>query len=205
MQHTIGRPKDLEKRARILQAAKVLFLKMGYHGSTMNQIAKEAQVTKLTVYNHFQDKETLFTCAIQETCAENISRQHFCLTAQSAFLEVFYDVCDRALHMIYLPEALKLEHLLLELAAEKNPLAQHFFEASHQPLANALGDFFQTAATLQFIRPDQPPRQTELILSLLLGMRYNQVLLDISHIPSPDEMQQIIEMAIELFMLKYHP
>jgi TetR/AcrR family transcriptional repressor of mexJK operon len=35
----------------------------------MNQIAKDAGVTKLTVYNHFQDKESLFTCAIQETCA----------------------------------------------------------------------------------------------------------------------------------------
>ena len=37
-----GRPKDLEKRARILQAAKAIFLKSGYHGTSMNQIAQEA-------------------------------------------------------------------------------------------------------------------------------------------------------------------
>ena len=48
-----GRPKDLEKRARILQAAKAIFLKSGYHGTSLNQIAQEAGVTKLTVYNHF--------------------------------------------------------------------------------------------------------------------------------------------------------
>ncbi|WP_042073147.1 TetR/AcrR family transcriptional regulator, partial [Acinetobacter gerneri] len=63
MQNTAGRPKDLEKRKDILEAAKSLFLKYGYHGSSMNQIAKEAGVTKLTVYNHFQDKENLFSCA----------------------------------------------------------------------------------------------------------------------------------------------
>ncbi len=37
--HTVnqsGRPKDLEKRARILQAAKAIFLKSGYHGTSMN-------------------------------------------------------------------------------------------------------------------------------------------------------------------------
>ena len=56
----VGRPKDLEKRQRILMAAKSLFLKYGYHGSSMNQIAAEAGVTKLTVYNHFQDKANLF-------------------------------------------------------------------------------------------------------------------------------------------------
>ena len=53
VQINVGRPKDLEKRQQILNAAKNLFLKCGYHGSSMNQIAQEAGVTKLTVYNHF--------------------------------------------------------------------------------------------------------------------------------------------------------
>jgi TetR/AcrR family transcriptional repressor of mexJK operon len=45
--------------------------------------------------------------------------QHFCLTAQSDFLQVFSDVCECTLKDDYLPEAIKLEHVLLELAAEK--------------------------------------------------------------------------------------
>ena len=77
MQTTSGRPKDLEKRARILQAAKSIFLKMGYHATSMDQIAKEAAVTKLTVYNHFHDKANLFTCAIEESCEESIRAKQF--------------------------------------------------------------------------------------------------------------------------------
>ncbi|RKG30994.1 TetR/AcrR family transcriptional regulator [Acinetobacter guerrae] len=203
MQNTIGRPKDLEKRARILEAAKALFLKLGYHGSSMNQIAKDAGVTKLTVYNHFQDKESLFTCAIQETCTECISEQQFCLTSQSQFQAVFFDACECALKMIYLPEAIKLEHVLLELAAEKSPLAQHFFEASHQPLCDALCEFFTQAASLKFIRQDDPLKQTELTLSLLLGIRHHQVLLGITEVPSNEEICNIVSDAIEIFMLKY--
>ena len=68
MQASAGRPKDLEKRQRILEVARQLFLQHGYHGSSMDHIAKEAYVTKLTVYNHFQDKANLFSCAIEETC-----------------------------------------------------------------------------------------------------------------------------------------
>ncbi len=59
-----GRPKDLGKRASILEAAKRLFLEQGYQGVSMDQIATAAGVSKLTVYSHFGDKETLFSDAI---------------------------------------------------------------------------------------------------------------------------------------------
>ncbi len=90
MQTTVGRPKDLEKRKHIVEAAKKLFLKLGYHGSSMNQIAKEAGVTKLTVYNHFQDKETLFSCAIEETCEQSINARPLRLNAESDFYAHFF-------------------------------------------------------------------------------------------------------------------
>ena len=58
-----GRPKDLGKRAAILDAAKRLFLVQGFTGVSMDQIAAEAGVSKLTVYSHFGDKESLFADA----------------------------------------------------------------------------------------------------------------------------------------------
>ncbi|WP_330970248.1 TetR/AcrR family transcriptional regulator, partial [Lysobacter sp. A3-1-A15] len=58
-----GRPKDLAKRAAILDAAKSMFTQYGFGGASMDQIAAEAGVSKLTVYSHFGDKETLFAAA----------------------------------------------------------------------------------------------------------------------------------------------
>ena len=54
-----GRPKDLGKRAAILDAAMALFPSRGYDGVSMDAIAQSASVSKLTVYNHFADKESL--------------------------------------------------------------------------------------------------------------------------------------------------
>jgi TetR/AcrR family transcriptional repressor of mexJK operon len=92
VQNSSGRPKDLEKRAKILQAAKSLFLKMGYHAANMNQIAKEAGVTKLTVYNHFQDKANLFICAIEETCEESICAKETFSRQKSIYTSTLSDV-----------------------------------------------------------------------------------------------------------------
>ena len=55
-----GRPKDMEKRAAILTAAKMLFIRNAFAGTSMDAIAAEAGVSKLTVYSHFGDKDNLF-------------------------------------------------------------------------------------------------------------------------------------------------
>ena len=205
MQIHSGRPKDLEKRAKILQAAKSIFLKMGYHATNMNQIAKEAGVTKLTVYNHFQDKANLFMCAIEESCEESIRAKQFELTAESDFGQALYLMCHRALSIIYLPEALKLDCLLFELAAEQSPLTQQFFDASHTRMCHVWCDFFEQAIAFKFIQADAPLKQTELIISLMLGIRHQQVLLGLAPVPTADEIDQIIQHAIEIFLLKYQP
>ena len=205
MQTTSGRPKDLEKRARILQAAKSIFLKMGYHATSMDEIAKEAAVTKLTVYNHFQDKANLFTCAIEESCEESIRAKQFELTPESDFRQALYLMCQRALGIIYLPEALKLDRVLFELAAEQSPLTQQFFDASHTRMCNVWCDFFEQAIAFKFIQADAPLKQTELIISLMLGIRHQQVLLGLAPVPTANEIDQIIQHAIEIFLLKYQP
>ena len=72
-----GRPKDLEKRAAILNVAKRLFTTQGFDGTSMDAIAAAAGVSKLTVYSHFQDKERLFAAAVECVCAEQMPAEIF--------------------------------------------------------------------------------------------------------------------------------
>lgn len=200
---SIGRRKDLEKRKQILEAAKAVFLKSGYHGSSMNEIAKVAGVTKLTVYNHFQDKENLFTCAIEQTCEQSIQAQRFLLDAHTDFQRAFKQACYLTLSVVYLPGAIKLEHLLIELAAEKSPLVEKFFNASRGRMRLLWEDFFQSAGKLQRFSDIEYQQQTELIMSLLLGVRHYEVLLGMRDLPTEAEKRLIIENSMQIFLLKY--
>lgn len=201
----IGRPKDLSKRKMILDSAKILFLRQGFHGCTMNQIAQEAGVTKLTVYNHFKDKANLFSCAIEASCEELILTHPIHLEHHSNFAEGLRQICSLVLNIINLPEAVKLEHLLLELAAEQNPLAKSFYTASHQRLLSVLADFLNKAIRLGFMGNTEVEKPSHLLLSLLLGYRHHEVLLGLRAVPTLAESEQIISDAIEIFLMKYHP
>lgn len=70
-----GRPADPAKRDAIIAAAAHAFFKQGYAASTIEGIAADAGVSKVTIYNHFGDKRALLCAAVECEC-ERI-RGHF--------------------------------------------------------------------------------------------------------------------------------
>src|SRR5262247_619557 len=62
-------PRVVRTRAAVVDAARTLFLKNGYSGTTMEDIAVLAGLAKRTVYNNYPDKDALFTQIVQEVIA----------------------------------------------------------------------------------------------------------------------------------------
>jgi TetR/AcrR family transcriptional regulator, mexJK operon transcriptional repressor len=59
--------RSARKRTAILEAATTLFLRNGYLGTSMDEIARLAAVSKQTVYKHFADKQRLFFKIVTST------------------------------------------------------------------------------------------------------------------------------------------
>src|SRR5438094_9057733 len=64
------RTRSERKRVAILAAATDVFLENGYRGTSMDEIAALAAVSKQTVYKHFVDKERLFAEIVTRTVDE---------------------------------------------------------------------------------------------------------------------------------------
>jgi AcrR family transcriptional regulator len=62
--------KKLETRDKILDAARELFIKQGYDGVSMRELAQMIEYSPTTIYLHFADKEQLF----QELCRQDFAR-----------------------------------------------------------------------------------------------------------------------------------
>ena len=70
--------RSLRKRQTILSAGRALFLSNGYQGTSIDQIAASAEVSKQTVYKHFGDKQELLfaivTNALDSTVTPFVDR-----------------------------------------------------------------------------------------------------------------------------------
>lgn len=63
-----GRPlaySTMERRRLILAAAEKVFVEQGYGASTMEEIARAAEMSKKTLYQFFSDKESVFSALMQ--------------------------------------------------------------------------------------------------------------------------------------------
>lgn len=60
-----------KKRKDILESAVQVFSERGFEGASMDKIAEEAHVSKITIYKHFQSKEALFIVLVSEYLQEN--------------------------------------------------------------------------------------------------------------------------------------
>jgi AcrR family transcriptional regulator len=59
-----------EKRQAILRAARHVFGRVGYLGASIDVIAAEAEVSTRTIYNHFDNKEQLFSTVLTESSTQ---------------------------------------------------------------------------------------------------------------------------------------
>ncbi len=57
-----------QKYAQVLEGARAVFLARGFEGASVDEIARNAGISKATLYRHFPDKETLFQAVIAEEC-----------------------------------------------------------------------------------------------------------------------------------------
>ena len=87
-----GRPKDMEKRAAILSAAKALFIRNAFAGTSMDAIAADAGVSKLTVYSHFGDKDNLFREVIRSRIQDLLPEETYFFDPQADIEETLLRV-----------------------------------------------------------------------------------------------------------------
>ena len=108
-----GRPKDLAKREAILEAAKTLFLSLGYANTSMDAVAAAAGVSKLTVYSHFTDKQTLFCSAVMATCQIQLPDLLFEYPEGAPVDELLLTIARGFQALISSDEAVKLSRLIM--------------------------------------------------------------------------------------------
>jgi len=202
-----GRPKNMTKRAAILDAAQVLFLRHGYEGSSMDAIAQEAGVSKLTVYSHFTDKETLFCAAIEAKCETQLA-QLFASptdTPPSNLRAHLLEIAHSFQTLVESPESLAMHRLIIS-HAQTNPALSHlFYEATALRIINKMEQLLIRLDKAGQLDISHPRQAAEHFFILLKGTRNLQLLVGYQPEQALAKVQQHIETVVDLFIKVYQP
>jgi AcrR family transcriptional regulator len=143
-------PRELagEVEARILDAARQVFLERGLAGASIEEIARLARAGKPTIYARFPGKEALFTAVVMRNVAANIARFGSHPPTGATIEERLLDIGATALHWVLAGDTIGLMRLTIaeahrfpDLASTVHRMAR---ERGSEAVARLLGEAAQT-------------------------------------------------------------
>lgn len=165
-------PRVVRSRALVLQAARTVFLRAGYHGATLEQVAAEAGLAKRTIYNLYTDKDALF----RETILSAIAVAEGFTSSLTAELG---DVTDAARQLpdigIHLAEAtllgpaLTLRRLVIMESIRFPELVSHYRAGAPDAVLRALADLLARMSDAGLLRRCDPRLAAEHFAFLVMG------------------------------------
>ncbi len=200
-----GRPKDPAKREAILQAAKCLFMRHGYAGCSMEAVSAEAGVSKLTVYSHFQDKDTLFAAAVRSKCEEQLPDPLFELPEDMPIEEALQAIGEAFFALVNNPDTLEFHRLMVASAHQDPHLSRLFYEAGPQRVQAGMERFLAAACRQGKLSLPSTRVTADQFLCLLKGNLHFYLLTGCRGMPEPDEVQAQVRQAVELILRAHAP
>ncbi|MCK9796776.1 TetR family transcriptional regulator [Pseudomonas chlororaphis] len=200
-----GRPKDLAKRQAILEAAKDLFLSKGYANTSMDAVATAAGVSKLTVYSHFTDKETLFSAAVVAKCEEQLPTLIFELPEGMSVEKVLLNVA-RGFHLlINSDESVNLHRLIMTLGSQDPKLSQIFLEAGPERVLTGMERLLGKVNQTGTLSIDKPRNAAEHFFCMLKGGANFRLLYGCGEALRGEAAEAHVQEVVRLFMRAYRP
>jgi TetR/AcrR family transcriptional repressor of mexJK operon len=162
-------------------------------------------VSKLTVYSHFNDKETLFSAAVMAKCEEQLPTLFFELPQGVAVETVLLNIARGFHHLINSDESVNLHRLMMTLGSQDPKLSQIFFEAGPERMLHGMERLLSKIDESGVLRIDKPHNAAEHFFCLLKGAGNFRLLYGCGEPLVGEEAESHVREVVGLFMRAYRP
>jgi TetR/AcrR family transcriptional repressor of mexJK operon len=201
-------PRVVRSRAAVVGAARQLFMRKGYAGTTMEEIAVVAGLTKRTLYNNYADKDALFRQIVSEVMAfaETFARslhQEFTVRISAASLPVMLDdLAQRMALAIMRPEIVALRRLLIGEARAFPALGAEYFDRAPGQVLDALAAGFEHLGRIGLLRVSDTRLAAAQFAYLIVGEPLDRAML-VGTVASKEHVIACAREGVQTFLARY--
>jgi TetR/AcrR family transcriptional regulator, mexJK operon transcriptional repressor len=200
-------PNSASKRKAILQAAMNVFLNRGYLGTSMDEIAALAQVSKQTVYKQFSNKESLFveivtsmTDAASDTVHNDVPR----LSDSGELAEYLQSYALRQLTVVLTPPLMQLRRLVIGEVSRFPDLARILSERGPQRAIASFARVLEELAARDLLAIDDARTAASHFNWLVMSEPLNRaMLLGDTTLPRQAALRRHAQECVRVFLAAY--
>lgn len=195
---------DPAKREQIIDGAKAVFMRLGFDAASMNDITREAGVSKGTIYVYFQNKEDLFGAIVAREKERIMLRMRDILAGSEEVEDGLYQFGIGFTSHITAPSVINAMRTVIGVVDRLPSLCQHFFNSPSANIRTVLEDFIRRHIELGTLRVGDTDLAARQFIDMTSGTFFKLRLFgDLDDVPPRDELDRAVKGAIRVFMAAY--
>ena len=165
-----GRRINEAKRKAIVDAAVASFFAHGFAATSIEQVASDAGVSKVTVYNQFGDKRGLFTAAVEQECERVRGNLVVPSMPMGNLRERLQAIGEAMVAFLSRPEMVQFERRIAAETEHEPSIGAAFLAAGPHRMKKAFAALLEAMHEAGEIRIDDPEIAAEQFVAMCKGM-----------------------------------
>ncbi|AVA22974.1 TetR/AcrR family transcriptional regulator [Rhizobium sp. LEGMi198b] len=194
---------DPVKRQQILDGAKRVFMKMGFDAASMNDVTREAGVSKGTLYVYFANKEDLFAAMVDSERAHFVETVRTALADDTDVATNLYEFGMVFVTHVTSDKTISAMRTIIGVRERMPSLCQRFFTGPEN-LRTVLRGFLERQVAAGHLRIEDFDMAARHFLDMASGSYFKLRLFgDMDFPPSKEEIDYVVRGAVRVFMAAY--
>lgn len=200
----LGAGQDPAKRSQILEGAQSVFLRMGFDAASMNDITREAGVSKGTIYVYFNSKEDLFVALCEHYRHTMFSALIGKLDNGFSNREELTEFGIALVTLITSSTAIRAQRIVLGVSERKPELSARFYDRGPKRSLVAMAEYLEKMIENGVLEPFEVDRVAYQLSDLFLAGLYRPRLFGvIADEPTEEAIRKNVETAVDFFFRAY--
>jgi AcrR family transcriptional regulator len=198
-----GADDESAKRRQIVEGARAVFLAQGFDAASMNDIAREAGVSKGTLYVYFKHKEDLFEAIVEQECdgqAEGIfdlDPNDHAVEAALTRLGVAY------VKFLCRPEKASAIRTVIAIAHRMPELGAKFYASGPARGIGRLADYIEAQVDARVLAVEDCDIAAAQFMEACQAMIFKSMVFNFASAPSPEKIERVVRIAVRTFLAAY--
>jgi len=188
---------------QVLEGARAVFMKDGFEGASVDDIAKTAGVSKATLYSYFPDKRLLFAEVAKSECIRQADNALEVVTDDATPSEVLYAAGSKMIEFFTSEFGLSMYRICTAESGRFPELGQRFYKSGPLLVRERLVDYFHKAVAKGQLDITDFDLAADQFAELCKASFFPSLLCGLKTDFTREETDRVLNGAVEMFMARH--
>ena len=188
---------------QVLIGARTIFLRDGFERASVDDIAREAGVSKATIYAYFPDKQLLFLEVAGMECRRQVEDVEALIAADTPIRTMLTDAGERIAGLMMSESSRQVFRIVIAEAEHFPGLAQQMYQFGPGMILGRLARGLQCYVDVGELSVPDVYLAAQQFVQLCRAPVYDRIVFGMADTVKPEEVRRGIDSAVDMFLAHY--